>query len=206
MRIMMFHAGFHADVAIMLILLASVVVMNTCMLMGPTSGWSETKEYGFLSQFQLPFAKNLIAYVLRKCENLVDVMVFGCQAADNILPWLHMNFYQKFLIQRNELLLSHPQNTQWHYTYDHAQNYAETFRAITNHLGVDVPPLVGLVQLRFLITKKRTLELMECAKKFVDGEVLEAVHQRIEKVKIARTAKVKEIMEVAVVAANVDAW
>ena len=65
-------------------------------------------------------------------------------------------------------------------------------------LGVDdIPTLEGVVQLRFLLTKKRTLEMMECVEEFVDGEVLEAVHKRIEKEKIARMAKVKEIMEVA---------
>jgi hypothetical protein len=41
MRIMMCCAGFHADVA-MLILLVLVVVMDVCMLMGPTVGWSKT--------------------------------------------------------------------------------------------------------------------------------------------------------------------
>ena len=74
---MMCHTGFNADVA-MLILLASVVVMNNvCMLMGPTSGWSETKEYHLLLQFQLPYTKDIIEYVLGRCENLVGVMVFG---------------------------------------------------------------------------------------------------------------------------------
>ena len=121
----------------MLILLSSVIVMDVCMLMGPTSGWSETIEYRLLSQFQIPFVKNIIAYVLCKCENLVGVMVFGRQAADNILPWLHMNFSQKFLIQSDDLLLSHPQNIQWRYTYDHARNYVETFRAIMNLLEVE---------------------------------------------------------------------
>jgi hypothetical protein len=29
-------------------------------------------------------------------------------------------------------------------------------------LGVDIPPLEGVVQLCFLMTKKRTLEMMEC--------------------------------------------
>jgi hypothetical protein len=80
--------------------------------MGPISGWSETEEYHILSQFQLPFAKNIIAYVLRKCKNLVGVMVFGHKAADIILPWLRsMNFYQKFLIQN--VFLSNLQNMQW---------------------------------------------------------------------------------------------
>jgi len=65
MQTMMTRAGFLPYVA-MLILLATVVVMDVCMLMGPASGWSETKEYRFLSQFQLPFAKNIIAYVLSK--------------------------------------------------------------------------------------------------------------------------------------------
>jgi hypothetical protein len=49
-------------------------------------------------------------------------------------------------------------------------------------LGVDdIPTHEGVVQLRFLLTKKRTLEMMECVEEFVDGEVLEAVHKRIEK-------------------------
>jgi hypothetical protein len=61
-------------------------------------------------------------------------------------------------------------------------------------LGVDIPSLDGHVQLRFLMTKKCTLEMMECVEDFVDSEVLEAVHQRTEKVKMARTAKVEEIM------------
>jgi hypothetical protein len=115
MQTMMCHAGFLPDVA-MLILLATVVVMNTCMLMGPASGWSDTNEYHLLSQLQLPFAKNIIAYVLSKCENLVGVMVFGQKAYDNILtlPWLHPLYSQKFLIQN--VFLNHPQNIQWRYT------------------------------------------------------------------------------------------
>ena len=170
--------------------------MNTCMLMGPTSGCSETKEYHLLSQFQLPFARNIIAYVLRTCDNLVGVMVFGHKAADNILPWLHMNFSQKFLIQSDDLFLSLPQNIKWRYTYNHARNYVEMFGAIMALLGVDIPTLEGVVQLNFLLTKKRTLEMMECVEELlVDGEVIEAVHQRIEKVKIARKAKVDEMME-----------
>jgi len=44
MQTMMARPGFLPDVA-MLILLANVVVMDMCMLMGPASGWSETKEY-----------------------------------------------------------------------------------------------------------------------------------------------------------------
>jgi len=39
MQTMMTRAGFLPDVA-MLILLATVVVMDVCMLMGPASGWS----------------------------------------------------------------------------------------------------------------------------------------------------------------------
>ena len=70
----------------MMILLATVAVMNTCMLMGPTSGWSETNEYRLLSQLQLSFAENIIAYVLRKCKNPVGVMVFGQKAYNNIMP------------------------------------------------------------------------------------------------------------------------
>ncbi len=105
----------------MLILLATVVVMNLCILMGPTSGWLETKEYRFLSQFHLPFAKNIIAYVLSKRRNLVGVMVFGQKAYNNILlPWFRINYSQKFLIQN--VFLSHPQNIQWRYTLEHARN------------------------------------------------------------------------------------
>ena len=48
MQTMMCLAGFLPDVA-MLILLASVGLMDVCMLMGPTSGWSETQEYFFCS-------------------------------------------------------------------------------------------------------------------------------------------------------------
>jgi hypothetical protein len=114
MQTMMCHAGFFPDVGVgILILLASVDVMNVCMLMGPTSGWLETKEYRLLLQFQLTFARNIIAYVLRKCKKLVGVVVFGHKAADNILPWLRMNFSQKFLIQN--VFLSHPQNIQFRY-------------------------------------------------------------------------------------------
>jgi hypothetical protein len=196
MQTMMTRAGFLPDVA-MLILLATVVVMDMCMLMGPASGWSETKEYCFLSQFQLPFAKNIIAYVLSKCENLVGVMVFGQKAYDNILPWLHMKFSHTILIQN--VFLSHPQNIQWRYTLEHARNYIETFRGIMNLLGVDTPPLEGVVKLRsFLMTKKRKLEMMECVEEFVDSEVLEAVHQRTDKVKIARMAIVEEMLEMEV--------
>jgi hypothetical protein len=60
MQTMMCCAGFFHDVG-MMILLASVVVMNVCMLMGPASGWSETEEYDYLLQFQLPFVSNIIA-------------------------------------------------------------------------------------------------------------------------------------------------
>ena len=136
MQTMMCCAGFFPDVG-MMILLASVVVMDACMLMGPTSGWSKTKEYDYLSQFQLPFAINIIAYVLGKCENLVGVMVFGRQAADNILPWLHTNFSQKFLIQN--VFLSHPQNIRWRYTLKHAQHYIQMFSEIMVPLGVVIP-------------------------------------------------------------------
>jgi hypothetical protein len=113
-------------------------------------GWSKTEEYCLLLQFQLPFARNIIAYVLRKCKNLAGVMVFGHKAADNILTWLRMNFSQKFLIQ--DVFLSHPQNIQWRYTLEHSQNYIEMFRSIMELLGVDIPPLEGVVKLRFLMT------------------------------------------------------
>ena len=48
------------------------------------------------------------------------------------------------------------------------------------------------------MTKKRKLEMMECVKEFVDSEVLEAVHQRTDKVKIARMAIVEEMLEMEV--------
>jgi hypothetical protein len=48
MQTMMCLAGFDPYVA-MLILLSSVIVMYTCMLMGPTKGWSDTEEYHYLS-------------------------------------------------------------------------------------------------------------------------------------------------------------
>ncbi len=79
-------AGFFPDAG-MMILLASVIVMDVCMLMGQTSGWSNTKEYCLLSQFQLTLARNIITYVLCKCKHLVGVVVFGHKAAGNILPW-----------------------------------------------------------------------------------------------------------------------
>jgi hypothetical protein len=120
-------------------------------------------------------------------------MVFGQKAYDNIMPWLRTHYSQKFLIQN--VLLSHPQNIQWRYLLEHARNYIETFRAIMNLLGVDIPPLEGVVQLRFLMTKKRTLDMIEFVEGFVNSEVLEAVHQRTDKVKIARTAKVEEMMK-----------
>jgi hypothetical protein len=173
------------------ILLASVVVMDMCMLMGPTSGWSETKEYHLLSQFQLPFAKNIIAYVLGKCENLVGVMVFGHKASENILPWLRNNYAKKLLIQGSNVFLSHPQNIRWRYTLKHAQHYIQMFSEIMVPLGVVIPLFVdGLILLRSFLSKKYTLEMME---EFVDSEVLEAVRQRIAMVKIKRTAKVEEL-------------
>ena len=61
---------------------------------------------------------------------------------------------------------------------DQSRKYVKTFRAIMDLLGVDIPPLEGVVQLLFLMSKKRTLEMMECIEEFVDDEVLEAVHQR----------------------------
>ena len=62
-------------------------------------------------------------------------------------------------------------------------------------LGVDIPSLDGHVQLRFLMTKKRSLEMMERVEGFVNSEVLESVQQRTDKVNIARTAKVEEMMK-----------
>jgi len=101
--------------------------------------------------------------------------------------------------------LSHPQNIRWRYTLEHSQNYVETFCSIMNLLGVDIPPL-KVMQLHFLMSKKRTLEMMECVEEFVDSEVLEAVQQRTDKIKIARKAKVealrrKEMQEAVTVAA-----
>ncbi len=148
-----------------MILLASVAMMDVCLLMSPASGWSKTEEYRLLSQFQLPFARDIIAYVLCKCDNLIGVMVFGHKAADNILRWLRINFSQKFLIQN--VFLSHPQNIRWSYTLEHSRNYVEMFCASMNLLGVDIPPLEGVVQLRFLMTKKCTMEMMECVEEFV---------------------------------------
>jgi hypothetical protein len=161
------------------------------MLMGPTKGWSETEEYRYLSQFQLPFAKNIIAYVLGKCENLVGVMVFGHNASNNILAWLRDNYSKKLLIQGSNVFLSHPQNIRWRYTLKHAQHYIQMFSEIMVPLGVVIPLFNdGLLLLRSFLTKKNTLEMME---EFVDSEVLEAVRQRIAMVKIERTAKVKEL-------------
>jgi hypothetical protein len=147
-------------------------------LIGPTAGWSETVEYDYLSQYQFPFARNIISYVLGKCENLVGVMMFGHKAADNILPWLRDNYSKKILIQN--MFLNHPQNIKFSYTLEHAQNYVETFRAIMSLLGVDIPPLDGHVQLRFLMSKKRTLEMCVCVEEFVDSAVLEAAASRKE--------------------------
>ena len=159
--------------------------------MGPTSGWLKTEEYRLLSKFQFPFARTIIEYVLRNCKNLVGVMVFGKKACDVILPWLRTNYSQNILIQN--VFLSHLQNIQWRYTLEHARNYVEMFSSIMNLLGVDIPPLDGHVQLRFLLTKKRTLEMMECVKEFVNSEVLEVVQQRTDKITIERMAKVEEI-------------
>ena len=52
-----------------------------------------------------------------------------------------------------------------------------------NLLEVDIPPLEGVVQLRFLMTKKCTLDMIEFVEGFVNSEVLKAVHQRTDKVK-----------------------
>jgi hypothetical protein len=195
MQTMMCLAGFDPYVG-MLILLSSVIAIDTCMLMGPTSGWSDTEEYCYLSQFQLPFAKNIIEYVLGKCENLVGVMVFGHKASENILPWLRDNYTNKLLIQRSDVFLSHPQNIRWRYTLKHAQHYTKMFSKIMVSLGVVIPSFVdGMQLLRSFLTKKYTLEVME---EFVDSEVLEAVRQRIAMVKIERTAKVEELKEIAV--------
>jgi hypothetical protein len=75
------------------------------------------------------------------------------------------------------------------------------FRAIMALLGVDIPPLEGVVQLRFLMTKKCTLEMMECVEEFWTVKSSKVVQQSTDKVKIARMAKVKEIMEAAAAAA-----
>ena len=44
----------------LMILMASAIVINSCMLIGPTTGWSDAVEYDLLLQFQLPFTKNII--------------------------------------------------------------------------------------------------------------------------------------------------
>jgi len=54
------------------------------------------------------------------------------------------------------------------------------------------------------MTKKRTLEMMECVKEFVDSEVLEAVRQRTDKVNITNMAKVEEMEEMAAAAAAAE--
>jgi hypothetical protein len=190
MQTMMCLAGFDPYVA-MLILLSSVIVINTCMLMGPTKGWSETEEYHYLLQFQLPFAKNIIEYVLGKCKNLVGVMVFGHKASEDILPWLRDYYNKKLLIQGSAVFLSHPQNIRWRYTLKHAQHYTQMFSEIMVSLGVVIPLFVdGLLLLSSFLSKKYTLEMME---EFVDSEVLESVRQRIAMVKIERTAKDEEL-------------
>jgi flagellar motor protein MotB len=178
-------AGFDPYVG-MLILMSSVVVMDGCMLMGPATGWSDTEEYLYLSQFQLPFAKNIIEYVLGKCKNLVGVMVFGHKSSEK-----RDNYNKKLLIQRSDVFLSHPQNIRWRYTLKHAQHFTKMFSKIMVSLGVVIPSFVdGMQLLRCFLTKKYTLEVME---EFVDSEVLEAVRQRIAMVKNERTAKVEEL-------------
>jgi ribosomal protein L12E/L44/L45/RPP1/RPP2 len=109
---------------------------------------------------------------------------------------LRMKFSQKILIQN--VFLSHPQNIKWRYTLEHSRNYVETCNHESSCLGVDIQPLDGHVQLRFLMTKKRTLKMMECVEDFVDSEVLEAVQQRTDMVKMARMAIVEEMMEMVV--------
>ncbi len=137
--------------------------------MGPTLGWSDTEECNLISQFQLPLAKNIMAYVLSRCKNLAGVTVFGGKASGYILPWLRSNFFQKFLIQSEDTFLSHPQNIKWRCTLLHAQNYAKVIHAIMLLLGVDIPPLNGVVNLQFLMSKKCTLEMIECEDWFVDS-------------------------------------
>jgi hypothetical protein len=45
----------------LMIFMASAIAINSCMLIGPTSGWSDAVEYNLLSQFQLgPLQKNII--------------------------------------------------------------------------------------------------------------------------------------------------
>ena len=160
MQTLMCLTGFDPYVG-MLILMSSLVVMDGCMLMGPATGWSETEEYLYLSQFQLPFAKNIIEYVLGKCKNLVGVMVFGHKSSENILPWLRDNYTKKLLIQRSNVFLSHPQNIRWRYTLKHAQHYTKMFSKIMVSLGVVIPSFVdGMQLLRCFLTKKYTLEIM----------------------------------------------
>jgi hypothetical protein len=59
MQTMVCHAGFFLDVG-MMTLMASVLVMDVCMLMSLMLGWPDTKEYCLISQFQLPFLKTLL--------------------------------------------------------------------------------------------------------------------------------------------------
>ena len=120
-------------------------------------------------------------------------MVFGHKAANNILPWLHDNYSKKILIQN--MFLNHPQNIKFSYTLEHARNYVETFRAIMALLGVDIPPLDGHVQLRFLMSKKRTLEMCVCVEEFVDSAVLEAAASRKEMQTAAARAAAPERRE-----------
>ncbi len=95
------------------------------------------------------------------------------------------------VIQGSNVFLSHPQNIRWRYTLKHAQHYIQIICEIMVPLGVVIPLINdGLLLLRSFLTKKYTLEMME---EFVDSEVLGAVRQRIAKVKIERTAKVKEL-------------
>ena len=69
------------------------------------------------------------------------------------------------------------------------------FHAIMLLLRVDIPPLDGVVNLQFLMSKKHTLEMMECEDGFMNSEVRDAVHKGIEEYKIDRKAKLDKLRE-----------
>ena len=67
-------------------------------------GWSDTKEYSLISQYQLPFAKNIMAYVLSRCKNL------WCHGVWGQSKQIHSTMVILLLIQSEDNFLSHPQN------------------------------------------------------------------------------------------------
>jgi hypothetical protein len=74
----------------LMILLASAIVVNTYMLVGPTSvsGWSDTVEYDLFSQSNCPSQKHNLHMFLAGARILLALWCLGAMQPTNMSTYL----------------------------------------------------------------------------------------------------------------------